>query len=183
MFIALRDGKFDAVVDGRADVSQATAKAPAPSPSPAKARANAAVAAPAPPAAAAAVDGEAPPTIRQPAPELALDMDALERAAAAAAAGTADHLRRQAGDLPPPPVNLFREKTAAAPSPSPVRRASHAGIGSPAERRYAPTRPASIFGQARPQQGKTIFGEDLISDKSLDEVILSYLSEDLNEDK
>jgi hypothetical protein len=50
----------------------------------------------------------------------------------------------------------------------------------PAERRYAPTRPASIFGQARPQQGKTIFGEDLISDKSLDEVILSYLADDLD---
>jgi hypothetical protein len=50
---------------------------------------------------------------------------------------------------------------------------------SSAERRYAPTRPASIFGQARPQQGKTIFGEDLISDKSLDEVILSYLADDL----
>jgi hypothetical protein len=52
-----------------------------------------------------------------------------------------------------------------------------------AERRYAPTRPASIFGQARPQQGKSIFGEDLISDKSLDEVILSYLAEDLEAEK
>lgn len=51
--------------------------------------------------------------------------------------------------------------------------------GTSGERRYAPTRPASIFGQARPQQGKSIFGEDLISDKSLDEVILSYLAEDL----
>jgi len=51
------------------------------------------------------------------------------------------------------------------------------------DRRYAPTRPASIFGQARPQQGKSIFGEDLISDKSLDEVILSYLAEDLEGEK
>ena len=57
------------------------------------------------------------------------------------------------------------------------------GSAGGAERRYAPTRPASIFGQARPQQGKSIFGEDLISDKSLDEVILSYLAEDLEGEK
>ncbi len=50
-----------------------------------------------------------------------------------------------------------------------------------AEGRYAPSRPAAIFGQARPQQS-SIFGEDLISDKSLDEVILSYLAEDLSGD-
>jgi hypothetical protein len=62
-----------------------------------------------------------------------------------------------------------------------VRPPSQGGV--PAERRYAPTRPAAVFGQARPQQGKSIFGEDLISDKSLDEVILSYLAEDLEEKK
>lgn len=44
----------------------------------------------------------------------------------------------------------------------------------------APVRPAAIFGQAKPQQS-SIFGEDIISDKSLDEVILSYLAEDLEE--
>ena len=42
-------------------------------------------------------------------------------------------------------------------------------------------RPAAAFGPARPQQ--SIFGEDIISDKSLDEVILSYLAEDLDEKK
>lgn len=45
--------------------------------------------------------------------------------------------------------------------------------------RYAPSRPASIFGNSRPAEGSSIFGEDLISEKSLDEVILSYLAEDL----
>ena len=45
--------------------------------------------------------------------------------------------------------------------------------------KYAASRPASIFGSARPQEGSSIFGEDLISEKSLDEVILSYLAEDL----
>jgi hypothetical protein len=64
------------------------------------------------------------------------------------------------------------------PAPGAARASGPAG-----ERRYAPTRPASIFGQARPQQGKSIFGEDLISDKSLDEVILSYLAEDLDGEK
>ncbi len=44
-----------------------------------------------------------------------------------------------------------------------------------------PTRPASIFGAPRPPPATStsIFGGDLMSDKSLDEVILSYLAEDL----
>jgi len=56
-------------------------------------------------------------------------------------------------------------------SPTPAQR------GAPG---VAAARPAAIFGQARPQQS-SIFGEDIISDKSLDEVILSYLAEDLEE--
>jgi hypothetical protein len=51
--------------------------------------------------------------------------------------------------------------------------------GAVAGGRYAPSRPASIFGASRPAEGSSIFGEDLISEKSLDEVILSYLAEDL----
>jgi hypothetical protein len=50
----------------------------------------------------------------------------------------------------------------------------------PGPNQPAAVRPAAIFGQARPQQS-SIFGEDIISDKSLDEVILSYLAEDLEE--
>ena len=49
------------------------------------------------------------------------------------------------------------------------------------EPRYAPARPAAIFGAsakaAAPPQ--SVFGDELVSDKSLDEVILSYLAEDL----
>jgi RecA/RadA recombinase len=150
---------------------------------------------------------DGPATIRQPPPaELTLDIDALERAASAVNA--ASPVLRTNSDLPPPPPNLFREKatsgkyrmtpvppstastatkTDPAPPPrmnspsAPVRRPAQ--VGAAAERRYAPTRPAAIFGQARPQQGKSIFGEDLISDKSLDEVILSYLADDLDEKK
>jgi hypothetical protein len=85
---------------------------------------------------------------------------------------------------PPPPAPEPPE--AIPPAPEEPRSRSSSPSRPPSkgpERRYAPTRPASIFGQARPAQGKSIFGGDLISDKSLDEVILSYLAEDLDEKK
>jgi hypothetical protein len=44
--------------------------------------------------------------------------------------------------------------------------------------RYAPARPAAIF-TAPPEPG-SIFGGSSISEQSLDEVILSYLAEDLD---
>ena len=47
--------------------------------------------------------------------------------------------------------------------------------------RYAISRPATLFASARnAEPGGSIFGDDLMSEKSLDEVILSYLSEDLD---
>ncbi len=67
------------------------------------------------------------------------------------------------------------------PKPKSERPAPAAAPVDAGQGRYAPARPAAIFGQARPQQS-SIFGEDLISDKSLDEVILSYLAEDLSND-
>jgi hypothetical protein len=226
MFIALRDGKFDPIIDGAEAASQSTQAFPAASPVAPSAAATDLAASKA--AAAARVAGataalasaarhaspaapvahlteeEAPQTLRQASEELALDIDAVERAAAAAS--TSSPSLRVSADLPPPPANLFREKPAAgkyrvtsppraiAPGPVAARTSSSSqvpaakvarapGGGERGERRYAPTRPASIFGQARPQQGKSIFGEDLISDKSLDEVILSYLAEDLDGDK
>ena len=66
------------------------------------------------------------------------------------------------GRVPPPPVS----------SPPPKLDPTTSG-------RYAPSRPAAIFATTRPPEGASIFGEDLISEKSLDEVILSYLAEDL----
>ncbi len=258
MFIALRDGKFDPLADGKAGSSPSKEGAPPPPPAGAGAVAAAPVAAkaspiadaiaemigpgpakagpPPPPSAprlpaqaadrtmrfasqsVAAVAQEpepAPPTLRQSSSrdEIKLDVSAIERAAVAAAVPVVP-LLRDASDLPPPPANLFREKGAGryrmtphppvadedpalmheAPEPiptSPEEAPANASRSSPAhaaakgvgERRYAPTRPASIFGQARPTQGKSIFGGDLISDKSLDEVILSYLAEDLDEKK
>lgn len=49
-------------------------------------------------------------------------------------------------------------------------------------RRYAPARPAAIFGQSQ-APSSSIFGDDLVGDKSLDEVILSYLVDDLSPPK
>ena len=213
MFIALRDGKFDAIVDGGADASQSTravaTESPPSTPPPPAMPTPASV--PGIPAdgtdrtVAARLEREdAPPTIRQAPPdELTLDIESLERAASGAQ--SVSPALRGAGDLPPPPANIFRERTATGKyriTPMPAGAATATGNASvvaasrpatgavrsppaltPVERRYAPTRPASIFGQTRPQQGKSIFGEDLMSDKSLDEVILSYLAEDLDDKK
>jgi hypothetical protein len=254
MFIALRDGKFDHLVDVPTEASQEETKGPPAGAT--KQRSPATVKRSVTPTEVAEVplmtkgvrvdastadagEESGPSTERSISQEaLTLDIDALERAAAVAESGAAAF--KSSNDLPPPPTNLFREKTATGsyravkqpshtervatpPPPASNRRAatpppprganrtqdetrrtppSPAGsvrqapvpkppsaaprVAAPAqaaagggERRYAPTRPASIFGQSRPQQGKTIFGEDLISDKSLDEVILSYLADDL----
>jgi hypothetical protein len=232
MFIALRDGKFDATVEVTAEAAPpapgaapapapaapvaAAAAAPGPTPGPSVAKGKGRTKQPSVPAPEVFADpSDGPATIRTQMPdELMLDIDALERAAAGAG-GTSSPLMRGASDLPPPPANLFRERKStgtgrykvapaaqgstaepvakeppqgrpAAPQmvpAGPVRRTSQASVAASGDRRYAPTRPASIFGQAKPAQGKTIFGEDLISDKSLDEVILSYLAEDLDEKK
>jgi len=116
-----------------------------------------------------------------------LDLQALELAAEQTNAPVYQQVR----DLPPPPAAVFKgslpESTAYRvtgsnkPAPPPPRRpvVEDARKLTPGASRYAPSRPASIFGNAKPQEGSSIFGEDLISEKSLDEVILSYLAEDL----
>ena len=85
-------------------------------------------------------------------------------------------------ERPPPsePVSVREEQ--ALRKRDPRAEPSETKIPAPSSKdRFAPARPAAIFGQARPQGGSSIFGEDIISDKSLDEVILSYLAEDLDE--
>lgn len=128
-----------------------------------------------------------------------LDLDALERAAVEAQTP----FFQQINDLPPPPAAVLGKKHSgsgtsgsysaislgtpaadpgsAAPSPLPLRSpppATPAPIAPGSTGRYAASRPAAIFAK-RPAEGASIFGEDLISEKSLDEVILSYLAEDL----
>lgn len=118
-----------------------------------------------------------------------LDLDALERAAAEAQTPFIQQIQ----DLPPPPAAVLGQKRGTPgsysvrvsppppaaprlPTPRPVAPLGTPSIGA----RYAPSRPASIFATTRPQEGSSIFGEDLISEKSLDEVILGYLAEDLD---
>jgi hypothetical protein len=135
----------------------------------------------------------------KPARELTLDFDALELAAQdAVAAPSLFH----STDLPPPPKNLFaresgtggayraveasppdshEEPEGAGPVSKPQPRAPGRGVGSrpPGEARYAPARPAAIFGSTQRPPPASLFSDELVSDKSLDEVILSYLAEDL----
>jgi hypothetical protein len=65
----------------------------------------------------------------------------------------------------PPRITAGKSRSALPPS-----RSTHP------DGRYASSRPPF---KAAQQRNNSIFGEDLISDKSLDEVILSYLAEDL----
>jgi hypothetical protein len=79
------------------------------------------------------------------------------------------------GRAPPPAQAQTSSRAPTGGKPQPGNPSPKPPTGDP---RYAPARPAAIFGQGA-RRGSSIFGEDLISDKSLDEVILSYLAEDL----
>lgn len=125
--------------------------------------------------------------------------------------GTGEEERTRPKSAPPPKPPQRRSQPPAAPPPAPVTSrgrpvapvpamaagsrvsatsstsnlaaggASGAASNHPssAPARYAPARPATIFGAPR---GKaSLFGDDLVTDKSLDEVILSYLAEDLEQ--
>ena len=77
-----------------------------------------------------------------------------------------------------------------APSPPPGPTAAPARSArpppAPAATRAPPPEVRAAREEPPPQlreDGSTLFGEDLISEKSLDEVILSYLAEDLGERK
>ncbi len=79
---------------------------------------------------------------------------------------------RRGSSPPAPGVGEGASRIARRPGGVPVVTAK------PLESRYASARPAAIFGNAKPRHGSSIFGEDIISDKSLDEVIMSYLADD-----
>jgi hypothetical protein len=136
----------------------------------------------------------ATPTTRKSTPpptghtERSVDLDALERAAEE----VQTPFFQQIQDLPPPPATVLAKKPSGAHSSSSSFRAvspqsvplpqpeSPPQSAMPGGSRYAQSRPAAIFATGRPAEGVSIFGEDLISEKSLDEVILSYLAEDLD---
>jgi hypothetical protein len=116
-----------------------------------------------------------------------LDMEALGRVMAR----DPSELQSGAPEVVPQPAAAARaaarEKMPSAPEVTPV-------LGSPPEPaehdhpsgRYAASRPAAIFSpppSVPSPERISIFGEELISEKSLDEVILSYLAEDLEGEK
>lgn len=77
--------------------------------------------------------------------------------------------------LPPPPSNISPDERAARPAIRP-RVEGARGRDRSEERRYAQARPPAIFVPSPASKGD--FGQRLISDRSLDEVILSYLQGD-----
>ncbi|MGA2450722.1 MAG: hypothetical protein ABTD50_18805 [Polyangiaceae bacterium] len=206
MFIALRDGVFDALVDGRS----ASTSHPPPTTGSSGALGSTSggqgdeSATDAPPSAcrpvgcvvasaenAAGADSGLSPRLRVGDPD-ALMAAGIERSVERLAASS-----WLAEELPPPPHYLFRDKAGeidsrpgATAKPSIVRPMAApmtppgapspgvAPLQSVSARRYASTRPASIFGQARPQTGASLFGADVARDPLLDEVILSFLGAD-----
>jgi hypothetical protein len=84
---------------------------------------------------------------------------------------------------PPPLPPRPRQPSNPAITPvagGPVAATAGAGGAAPASSkgRYAAPRPTAIFNQNQPDK-QSLFGESVISEQSLDEVILSYLAEDL----
>jgi hypothetical protein len=161
MFIALRDGQFDYVLD------------PDEAPPVSRAGGN-----------STPRDGFQPtPAAPEVGPGLAKGAAAEKRPAKSTATTTRPGQRREAPDFlatpapEPASVNVVANPDPPT-SPPPTKKETRDRNSSG---RYAASRPAAIFTSARaPEAGGSIFGDDLISEKSLDEVILSYLSEDLD---
>jgi hypothetical protein len=85
-------------------------------------------------------------------------------------------------DLPPPPAAMLgkhRPQSGAYSEVSALAKPPTNPEKSPSGR-YLASRPTSQAATSRPPDGRSLFGDDLISEKSLDEVILSYLAEDLD---
>lgn len=85
-------------------------------------------------------------------------------------------------DLPPPPQRVLGLRDADArpksmPAPRPVEPESTRAPVSRGGGRYAQPRTASFF--SSPPDSGSLFGEDPLGEKSLDEIILAYLAEDL----
>lgn len=116
-------------------------------------------------------------------------MPAVQNPAASGAPGPATGVRpvprREAPDLFGSPAQESAvANVVAEPGAAPAAAASGAKKEQPGSGRYAASRPAAIFTSGRnADAGGSIFGDDLISEKSLDEVILSYLSDDLDTPK
>jgi hypothetical protein len=81
--------------------------------------------------------------------------------------------------MPPPPAVPAPPPAAPEPGPFADTTSSFFGDAPPAEKVIEAETLARAFESKNESAVDSIFGEDLISEKSLDEVILSYLAEDM----
>jgi len=141
------------------------------------------------------IEDESKPVAKEQ-PSAALDIDALERAAASFDGGG---FNDRVAEKPSVPAGITSVGLDSSPGISPAQAESARSSAtfprpqvppSPSKTsgRYAatapvmprPSQPAKEPGKARTD---SLFGQDLLSDKSLDEVILSYLADELDEKK
>jgi hypothetical protein len=159
MFIALRDGQFDDLIEeGSSEPSKRA-------PSQTQEASSTPTAPPATPA------GE-PPSREQ----ISVDVDALERAAVSVQSRSPLF---GGEDMPPPPPAVLPGRRPSGSYRAVGTESVDPGSDKATAGRYSATRPASIFGTSSPSESSSsVFGEDVISGKSLDEVILSFLAEE-----
>ena len=207
MFVALRDGVYDEPDASRPGAAVTPAAAPTPVVRPADGGFaptphSGIVAGFDPAVSAEGIPTPVDPSVVPPAP----DSDASFSQAPAVAAAR-DELRVVPPPAPRPSAPAVPPRASSPPAaprpasvPAPVRPSQSPGAAIAAARARrsapppAPARPAAPAAAARPASRpaqprpapppsapKTIFGQDLISEKSLDEVILSYLSRELDD--
>ncbi|HYJ08190.1 MAG TPA: hypothetical protein VEX18_04260, partial [Polyangiaceae bacterium] len=128
------------------------------------------------------------PNLRKPTPSMAPPGEALDLDVASLD-NNPPKAPRSAPDnaLPPRKGNPAPRKSR---PPIPPRPASGTAVSAPVAAAAggdvssgAVARPATRMGAAPPAPSRSIFGDGAISEQSLDEVILSYLAEDLEESK
>jgi hypothetical protein len=146
-------------------------------------------------------------TFRQARPvapeQAAADLEAAAEAIAARARRqrtlSNPSLRKVSPSMPPPPESAFDldiDSLGQTSAPSrarasrkrrserPARKSSRPRQPAPVRDETSPSpraRPAAAFGQAPAAHSRSIFGDNVSSEKSLDEVILSYLADDIEE--
>jgi hypothetical protein len=178
MFIALRDGQFDRTIEGEEASKSGERPTSGRAPAPVQAGDDPVLSTSMPPnqitltpAAPAGTSQPRPASSPPPAPPKTSD-STVSRAAS----------RREAPDLYGASTDDAVSVVTQEARPANSDRAQAPAKDRTSSGRYAASRPAAIFTSSRlPGDGGSLFGDDIINEKSLDEVILSYISDDLEE--